>query len=542
MNMEIPDMSDFVHLHVHTQFSLLDGAARIPELVSTAKKLGQTAMAITDHGVMYGVIDFYRACKKEGLKPIIGMEAYIAPRSMYDRDGAQDREYAHLILLAKNNAGYQNLMTLSSEAFIHGFYYKPRIDYDLLEKHCEGLVCLSACLAGDIPQYLLRDRYEDAKSLAARLKGMFGEDFYIELQNHGIPEQQIVLPGLRRIAKELGIKTVATNDIHYVTKADAEAQDVLLCIQTQRFVDEENRMRMNAEEFYVKSEEEMLAALPDDADAIRNTKEVADKCSVEIEFGKRRMPAYIAPDGMDNEAFLRKLCYEGMHKKMPDADPSVLERLEYELSVVVKMGFVDYFLIVWDFIHYAKSHGIMVGPGRGSGAGSIAAYFLDITDVDPIRYNLLFERFLNPERISMPDFDVDFCYERRQEVIDYVGRKYGEGHVSQIITFGTRAARAGLRDVARVLRVPYADADKLSKSVPAELNMTLERAMQISPDFRRFYETDETMKKVIDLSLRLEGLPRHCSTHAAGVVISGVPLTEVVPCRSMIPSLPRSSP
>ncbi len=529
MNMEIPAMSDFVHLHVHTQYSLLDGAARIPELVSTAKKLGQTAMAITDHGVMYGVIDFYRACKKEGIKPIIGMEAYIAPRSMFDRDGAQDREYAHLILLAKNNAGYQNLMTLSSEAFIHGFYYKPRIDYDLLEKHSEGLICLSACLAGDIPQYLLRDRYEDAKALAVRLKGMFGGDFYIELQNHGIPEQQIVLPGLRRIAKELGIKTVATNDIHYVSKADAEAQDVLLCIQTQRFVDETNRMRMNAEEFYVKSEDEMLAALPDDADAVRNTKEVADKCNVEIEFGKRRMPAYVAPDGMDNEAFLRKLCYEGIQKKMPDADASVRERLEYELSVVVKMGFVDYFLIVWDFIHYAKSHGIMVGPGRGSGAGSIAAYFLDITDVDPIRYNLLFERFLNPERISMPDFDVDFCYERRQEVIDYVGRKYGEGHVSQIITFGTMAARAVLRDVARVLRVPYADADKLSKSVPAELNMTLERAMQISPDFRHFYETDEIMKKVIDLSFRLEGLPRHCSTHAAGVVISGVPLTDVVP-------------
>jgi len=519
----------FVHLHVHTQYSLLDGAARIPELVKRAKELGQTALAITDHGVMYGVIDFYRACKKEGIKPLLGMEAYVAPRTRFDRDGAQDREYAHLVLLAKNDIGYQNLMQLSSEAFVHGFYYKPRIDYDLLEEHAEGLVCLSACLAGDIPQLILHNRYDEAKALAERLKAIFRDDFYIELQNHGLPEQLQVLPQLRRLAKELSIKTVATNDIHYVDKSDAEAQDALLCIQTQRFVDETNRMRMEADEFYVKSEAEMCVALPDDAEAIQNTQEVAEKCNVEIAFGVRRLPAFTAPDGLDNETYLRKLCAEGLARKKPDADDAIRERLEYELSVVVRMGFVDYFLIVWDFIHFAKSNGIMVGPGRGSGAGSLAAYCLDITDVDPIRYNLLFERFLNPERISMPDFDVDFCYERRQEVIDYVGRKYGEGHVAQIITFGTMAARAVLRDVARVLRVPYADADKLSKSVPAELNMTLERAMQLSPDLRTMYDTDETLKKVIDLSMRLEGLPRHSSTHAAGVVISGVPITNVVP-------------
>lgn len=522
-------MGGFVHLHVHTQYSLLDGAARIPELVRRAKSLGQDALAITDHGVMYGVIDFYRACEKEGIKPILGMEAYVAPRSRFDRDGSQDREYAHLILLAKNETGYKNLMLLSSEAFLHGFYYKPRIDYDLLAEHAEGLVCLSACLAGDIPQLLLKNRYDDAKALAARLQSIFHGDFYIELQNHGIPEQQQVLPGLRRIAKELSIKTVATNDIHYVERGDAEAQDVLLCIQTQRFVDETNRMRMQTDEFFVKSEEEMRLALPDDADAIANTREIADKCNVQIAFGVRRMPSFSAPDGMDNEAYLRKLCNEGLARKYPNADDAIRARLDYELSVVSHMGFVDYFLIVWDFIHFAKSNGIIVGPGRGSGAGSLAVYCLDITDIDPIRYNLLFERFLNPERVSMPDIDVDFCYERRQEVIDYVGRKYGEGHVSQIITFGTMAARAVLRDVGRVLRIPYADVDRLSKLVPAELNMTLERALKLSPELKTLYDTDPTMQKVIDLSLKLEGLPRHSSTHAAGVVISGVPITEVVP-------------
>ncbi len=522
-------MSEFTHLHVHTQYSLLDGAARIQELVKRAKALGQSSLAITDHGVMYGVIDFYRACLKEGVKPIIGMETYVAPRSMRDREGSQDREYAHLILLCKNHTGYQNLMYLSSEAFLHGFYYKPRIDYDLLSEHAEGLICLSACLAGDIPQLLLNGRYNDALRLAKRLQGMFGEDFYIELQNHGIPEQQQVLPGLRRIAKDIGAKCVATNDVHYVEAEDAEAQDVLLCIQTQRFVDETNRMRMEGDQFYLKSAEEMLAALPEDAEALANTSEIADKCNLKIEFGVRRLPAFAAPDGMENAAYLRKLTAEGMEKKLPQADETARERLRYELGVIEQMGFVDYFLIVWDFIHYAKVNGIMVGPGRGSGAGSLVAYCLDITDVDPLKYNLLFERFLNPERVSMPDFDIDFCYERRQEVIDYVAHKYGDGHVSQIITFGTMAARAAIRDVGRVLRVPYADVDRLSKMVPAELNMTLARALTLSPELKALYQSDPNIKRVIDLSLKLEGLPRHSSTHAAGVVISSVPIVEVVP-------------
>ena len=522
-------MTSFTHLHVHTQYSLLDGAARIPDLVARAKSMGQTSLAITDHGVMYGVVDFYRACKKEGIKPIIGMETYVAPRSMRDREGSQDREYAHLILLCKNETGYKNLMILSSEAFLHGFYYRPRIDYDLLKQHSEGLVCLSACLAGDIPQALLANNYDLALMHARRLQGMFGEDFYIELQNHGIPEQIQVLPGLRKIAKEIGAKCVATNDVHYVSTDDAEAQDVLLCIQTQRFVDEPDRMRMEGDQFFLKSEEQMRLALPEDAEAIANTQDVVDKCNFEIQFGVRRMPAFIAPDEQDNVSYLRALCDAGMKKKLPDADAEARERLEYELGVIVQMGFVDYFLIVWDFIHYAKMNGIMVGPGRGSGAGSLAAYCLDITDVDPLKYNLLFERFLNPERVSMPDFDIDFCYERRQEVIDYVAEKYGAGHVSQIITFGTMAARAVIRDVGRVLRVPYADVDKLSKMVPFELNMTLERALTISPDLKAQYQSDETTKKIIDLSLRLEGLPRHSSTHAAGVVISSVPITDVVP-------------
>lgn len=522
-------MTPFVHLHVHTQYSLLDGAARIDELVARAKALGQDALAVTDHGVMYGVIDFYKACRKAGVKPILGMEAYVAPRSMRDREGAQDREYAHLILLAKDETGYRNLMLLSSEAFIHGFYYKPRIDYDLLEAHAEGLVCLSACLAGDIPQALLHGRYDDAKRLGERLHRMFGDDFYIELQNHGLPEQQRILPGLRKLAAELGVKTVATNDVHYVAREDAEAQDVLLCIQTQRFVDEPNRMRMEAEEFFLKSGDEMAAALPDDAVALATTREIADKCNVEIAFGVRRLPQYTAPDGQDNETYLRRLCAEGMAQKLVGGDDAAQERLDYELSVITRMGFVDYYLIVWDFIHFAKTHGIVVGPGRGSGAGSLVAYCMGITDVNPLKYGLLFERFLNPERVSMPDFDVDFCYERRQEVIDYVSQKYGEGHVAQIITFGTMAARAVLRDVGRVLRVPYADVDRLAKLVPAVLNMTLSQALQLSPELRALHENDETMRKVIDLSLKLEGLPRHSSTHAAGVVISGVPLTDVVP-------------
>lgn len=524
-------MQPFVHLHVHTQYSLLDGAARITELARQAKAMGQTALAITDHGVMYGVVDFYRACKAEGIRPILGMEAYITKGDYRNRTG-KDRDAAHLILLAKNETGYQNLMWLSSEAFTNGFYYRPRIDYDLLEQHAEGLICLSACLAGDIPQALLSGNNEEAYAVARRLQGIFKEDFYIELQNHGIREQAEILPKLRKLAKDLQIQTVATNDVHYVTRADAEAQDVLLCIQTQRFVDETDRMRMETDEFYLKSYEEMAKALPEDSDALLNTNVIADKCHVDIAFGVRRLPQFVAPDGKENYAYLRERCYDGLHRKMPNADGAAVERLEYELSVVHRMGFVDYYLIVWDFIHFAKKSNIMVGPGRGSGAASLAAYCLDITDVDPLKYNLLFERFLNPERVSMPDFDVDFCYERRQEVIDYVGEKYGEGHVAQIITFGTMAAKAVVRDVARVLRVPYADADRLAKLIPNVLKLTLSDALSMSAELKALYDTDETMRKVLDLSMKLEGLPRHSSTHAAGVVISGVPLHTVVPLQS----------
>lgn len=522
----------FVHLHVHTQYSLLDGAARITQLVARAKELGQSAIAVTDHGVMYGVVDFYRACKAAGIKPILGMEAYVAPRSYMLKEGLADRENGHLILLAKNQQGYENLMLLSSEAFIHGYYYKPRIDYDLLERHHEGLICMSACLAGDIPQRLLTGRDAEAYALARRLLGIFGEDFYIELQNHGIREQRDVLPRLKKLAQDLGIKTVATNDIHYVMRGDADAQDVLLCIQTQRYIDDADRMRMETAEFYLKSYEEMQKFLPGCEDALDVTNEIADKCDVSIEFGVRRLPRFTAPNGMDNRDYLYALCREGLSIKMPNGGAKAEERLNYELDIVTRMGFTDYYLIVWDFIHFAKTHGIMVGPGRGSGAASLAAYCLGITNVDPLKYNLTFERFLNPERISMPDFDVDFCYERRQEVIDYVGEKHGEGHVAQIITFGTMAARQVIRDVCRVLRVPYADSDRLAKLVPSVLKMTLEEALKVSPELKALYEDDETVKRVLDLSMKLEGLPRHSSTHAAGVVISGVPLSSVVPLQS----------
>ncbi|MDL2235470.1 DNA polymerase III subunit alpha [Christensenellaceae bacterium OttesenSCG-928-L17] len=519
----------FTHLHVHTQYSLLDGAARMEELVASAKKYGMNALAITDHGGMYGVVEFYKACKDAGIKPIIGMEAYVAPRFMEEREGAKDREYAHLVLLCKNNTGYKNLMRLSSEGFLRGFYYKPRIDYRLLEECAEGLVCLSACLAGDIPQRLLRGDYEEAKEVALRLKGMFGDDFYIELQNHGLSEQRRVLPGLVRIAEEIGVKTVATNDIHYVYKSDAAVQDVLLCIQTNTFVDEVNRMKMQAEEFYFKSEEEMRLALPDYPEAIENTMEVADKCNMEIVFHEKHLPGFEAPEGYENADYLQELAQKGLSRKMPEADEAAHERLAYELDIIARMGFVDYFLIVWDFIDFAKRNNIIVGPGRGSGAGSLVAYCLDITDVDPLRYGLLFERFLNPERISMPDFDIDFCYERRQEVIDYVVQKYGVDHVAQIITFGTLAARAVVRDVGRALHMPYGDVDKIAKMVPFELNIKLEKALRISPELKSAYDSDPDVQKLIDYSMRLEGLPRHASTHAAGVVISRHPVMEVVP-------------
>ncbi len=518
----------FTHLHVHTQYSLLDGAARIGELVLRAKELGMGALAVTDHGVMYGVVEFYKACEKNGIKPIIGMETYVAPRSMEDREGGKDREYAHLILLCKNAIGYQNLMRLSSEAFLRGFYYKPRIDYDLLAQHAEGLICLSACLAGDIPQHLLHGRDAEAKALALRLRSIFKEDFYIEIQDHGIVEQKRILPGLISLSKETGVKLVATNDVHYVYKSDARVQDVLLCIQTNTFVDEENRMRMNAEEFYLKSEEEMLSALPY-PEAIATTQEIVDKCDFKMAFGGKHLPAFTAPSGMENGEYLHMLCEKGMQKKLPHADEAANERLAYELGVIERMGFVDYFLIVWDFIHFAKSHNIFVGPGRGSGAGSLAAYCLDITDVNPLKYNLLFERFLNPERISMPDFDIDFCYERRQEVIDYVIEKYGVEHVTQIITFSTMASKQAVRDVGRALHMPYGDVDRVTKMIPNELGITLERALAASVELRTATETDPNIGNLLELAQRLEGQPRNPSTHAAGVVISRKPVMEVVP-------------
>ena len=523
-------MQNFVHLHVHTQYSLLDGAARIPELVAHAKALGMPALAITDHGAMYGVIDFYKECKKQGVKPVLGMEAYVAPRSRTEREGG--RENAHLVLLAKNKTGYQNLIKLSSSAFVDGFYYKPRIDYDLLEQHAEGLVCLSACLAGDIPQALLNGQTEKARALALRLRGMFGDDFYIELQNHGIPEQLEVLPQLDALAKELGIKTVATNDVHYVEKNDAEAQDVLLCIQTGKFVDDENRMRMSADEFYLKNADEMEQALYNYRESLDTTLEIAEKCDLELTFGERHLPSFSAPDGLDNMSYLMQLAEAGLRRKMPNAGEEAHARLALELSIIERMGFVDYFLIVWDFVDFAHRNGIFVGPGRGSGAASLVAYSLDITDVDPLKYDLPFERFLNPERISMPDFDIDFCIERRQEVIDYVIAKYGKDNVAQIITFGSMAAKAAVKDVGRALHMPLGEVDKISKLIPKTLGITLNRALEVSFELKNLYDTDEHVKKLIDLSLKLEGLPRHASTHAAGVVISAKPINyNAVPLR-----------
>ncbi|MBR3299832.1 MAG: DNA polymerase III subunit alpha [Clostridia bacterium] len=517
----------FTHLHVHTEYSLLDGAARISELVARVKELGMDSVAITDHGNMFGVIEFYKQCTAAGIKPIIGMEAYVAPKTIADKTGM--KENAHLILLCKNEIGYKNLIKLSSIAFVDGYYYRPRIDYDLLEKHSEGLICLSACLAGDIPSYLLMNQYDEARALALRLKGVFGDDFYIELQNHGIPEQLVVLPRLNKLAEELGIKTVATNDVHYVKKEDAEAQDALLCIQTNTFVDVENRMRMQTEEFYAKSEAEMLERMHGYEQAVFNTSEVAEKCGLKIEFGKRHLPGFTAPDGMSNEEYIRKLCSEGMIRRYGEPTKEHWDRLEYELGVITKMGFVDYYLIVWDFIRFAKSRDIDVGPGRGSGAASIAAYTMGITDIDPIKYNLLFERFLNPERVSMPDFDVDFCDDRRQEVIDYVKEKYGSDHVCQIITFGTLAARASVRDVGRVLRIPLNEVDRIAKLVPQKNGITLKEAIETVDELKELYNTDDQVRKLLELSMKVEGLPRNISTHAAGVVISSLPTMELVP-------------
>ena len=524
---------NFTHLHVHTEYSLLDGSSKIGELVNRAKELGMDSIAITDHGVMYGVIDFYRAAKSAGINPVIGCEVYVAPGSRFEREsgGEQEERYHHLVLLAENNTGYANLMKIVSRGFTEGFYYKPRVDYEILQDYHEGIIALSACLAGSVPTFLRRGLYEEAKEEALRLQGIFGENnFFLELQDHGIAEQQTVNQGLLRMNQELHIPLVATNDVHYIYDSDAEAHDILLCIQTGKKVSDENRMRYEGGQYYLKSAEEMERLFPYAKEALENTHKISSRCCVEIEFGKYKLPHFEVPEGHTSESYLRKLCEEGLVSRYGDKAEELRERLDYELDTIVTMGFVDYFLIVWDFIKYAKDHGIPVGPGRGSAAGSLVAYSLNITDIiDPIRYNLLFERFLNPERVTMPDIDVDFCYERRQEVIDYVTKKYGEKHVVQIVTFGTMSARMVIRDVGRVLDMPYSYVDSIAKAIPMELGITISRALTMNPELKQLYEQDEQTKKLIDMSLRLEGLPRHTSIHAAGIVISPEEVDEFVP-------------
>ncbi len=521
----------FTHLHVHTEYSLLDGSSKIGELAARAKELGMDSMAITDHGVMYGVIDFYRAARAAGIKPIIGCEVYVSPGSRFDRETVHGEDrYYHLVLLAENNTGYQNLMKIVSKGFVDGFYYKPRIDEEVMREYHEGIIALSACLAGEVPRYLEKGLYEEAKEAAKRHLEIFGEgNYFLELQDHGIPLQRQVNQGIMRLSKELNIPLVATNDCHYINADDWEAHDILLCIQTGKKVSDENRMRYEGGQYYVKSEEEMRQLFPYAPEAIENTHKIAERCNVEIEFGVTKLPRFDVPDGYDSWGYLNHLCDEGFALRYPDDDGTLRARLDYELGTIKSMGYVDYFLIVWDFINFAKSHGIAVGPGRGSAAGSIVAYCLKITDIDPIRYQLLFERFLNPERVSMPDIDVDFCYERRQEVIDYVVEKYGKDQVAQIVTFGTLAARGVIRDVGRVMDLPYNLCDQVSKMVPAELNITLDLALQKNPELKTLYESDEQVKKLIDMSKRLEGLPRHTSMHAAGVVISRTSIDEYVP-------------
>ena len=523
---------NFTHLHVHTEYSLLDGSSKIKELPARAKELGMDSLAITDHGVMYGVIDFYRACKAAEIKPIIGCEVYVAPGSRFDKEaiGQGDDRYYHLVLLAEDNTGYSNLMKIVSRGFTEGFYYKPRVDYEVLEKYHEGIIALSACLAGEVARDITRDNYEEAKKAALHYEDIFGKDnFFLELQDHGIPAQRLVNQELMRMSRETGIELVCTNDIHYTYAEDAEAHDLLLCLQTGKKVTDTDRMRYEGGQYYCKSPEEMAELFPYAPQALENTYRIAQRCNVEIEFGKTKLPKYEVPEGFDSWTYLLHLCNEGLVKRYGDEAEKHRERLDYELGVIKRMGYVDYFLIVWDFINYAKQNGIAVGPGRGSGAGSIVAYSLAITDIDPIRYNLLFERFLNPERVSMPDIDVDFCYERRQEVIDYVVRKYGKDKVVQIVTFGTLAARAVIRDVGRVLDMPYADVDRVAKLVPNELGITLDKALKDSQDFKSLYESDASVKHLIDMARRLEGLPRNTSMHAAGVVICQKAADEFVP-------------
>lgn len=522
--------NEFVHLHVHTEYSLLDGACKIKKLVKKVKELGQDSIAITDHGSMYGVIDFYRACKEEGIKPIIGCEVYVAPRSRLEKVHKIDNINNHLVLLAKNQKGYQNLIKLVSQAYIDGFYGKPRVDMDLLKEHTEGLICLSACLAGKIPQLLLAGQYSEAKELATQFSEMYGKDnYYLELQDHGIAEQKKIIPQLIQIANETGIGLVATNDTHYIEREDNKMQQVLICIQTNKTIYDDDKLEFQTDEFYLKSTEEMAALFPQVPAAITNTKKIADMCDVDFEFGVTKLPTFTAPNGEDNTTFFKRLCYEGLERhygKTPGKE--VTDRLQYELEIIEKMGYVEYFLIVWDFIHFAKTHDIPTGPGRGSGAGSLVAYCVGITGIDPIKYNLLFERFLNPERISMPDFDIDFCYNKRGKVIDYVIEKYGADHVAQIITFGTMSAKAVIRDVARALGIPYQTADAVAKAVPNELGITLDNALKTN-DFNALYNSSQEMKDLIDMSRKIEGMPRHASTHAAGVVITKDPVDTYVP-------------
>ncbi len=521
----------FVHLHVHSEYSLLDGACRIDEMAVRAKEMGQDALAVTDHGVMYGVVDFYRACRKADVKPIIGCEVYVAPRGRTDKEYGVDNNYSHLILLCRNETGYHNLCKLVSEGFVNGFYIRPRIDWDLLHEHAEGLICLSACLAGDIPQKIVNGQYEAAKARALELRDLFGEDgFYLELQDHGIPEERRAAQGLIRIHEETGIPMVVTNDAHYLKKTDAPIQDVLMCIQTGKTVDDPDRMKFTGQEMYLKSEEEMRSLFPDFPEAYDNTVKVAELCSFDFEFGNYHLPRFQLPAGeTDSFEYLKKLCYQGLAERYPDYGEEHTKQLDYELGVIRQMGFVDYFLIVWDFIAFAKGRDIPVGPGRGSAAGSVVSYTLHITDVDPIKYKLFFERFLNPERVTMPDIDMDFCVRRRGEVIDYVTEKYGADHVAQIVTFGTMAARAAIRDVGRVLNVGYAETDAVAKNVPWALGMTLNEALRLSKPLKEMYDSDERIKNLIDTARALEGMPRHASTHAAGVVISAKPLTNYVP-------------
>ena len=529
----------FTHLHVHTEYSLLDGSNKIKEYVKRVKELGMDSAAITDHGVMYGVIDFYKAAKEAGIRPILGCEVYVAPNSRFDKEltGGEDRYY-HLVLLAENNQGYANLMKIVSRGFTEGYYYKPRVDMEVLREYHEGIIALSACLAGEVARDIQKGLIDEAKKAAIKYRDCFGEDnYFLELQDHGITQQQMVNTALLQISKELNIPLVATNDVHYTYREDEKPHDILLCIQTGKKLADEDRMRYEGGQYYVKSEEEMKGLFPYAWEAVENTQRIAERCNVEIEFGVTKLPKYEVPEGYDSWSYLNRLCFDGLHERYGEDEDapagqtglSLKERLEYELNTIRTMGYVDYFLIVWDFINYAREHEIMVGPGRGSAAGSIVSYCLKITNIDPIKYNLLFERFLNPERVSMPDIDIDFCFERRQEVIDYVGRKYGSDKVVQIVTFGTMAAKGVIRDVGRVMDLPYAYVDGIAKMIPNELNITIDRALQINPEFRKLYETDEQVHSLIDMCRRLEGLPRHTSMHAAGVVICQKPADEFVP-------------